>query len=271
MRILRITILMLIGIVSLANVNQIIFHAPALLASGSMAILFLAAVSIVGFPLLQKQSWFFSATFWLIMCLFLQLGLLLQMSSNSGQFMAYAVFETTLLLLVFGAGHRLNKGLQHVDQQGSETAVSDPSPDIPTIEQAETIIHNEMTRSRHYERPLAIIAFRLNNITISPQNFNQSPMQQTQEAQLIQHLRSQMQGYQQIVRDPQNDLYYLLCPELNHASAENFGQQISETIASQSNITLHYASASFPEDCFTFNKILKEALKRMDTTQPIKN
>ncbi len=264
MKALRITILVLISIVSLANVNQIIFQAPTWLALGSVAILFLSTATTLGFSNSQNHSLFSSPTLWLIVCLLLQFALITQVPRNQSWVIPYSAVEMILLLTVFGLANKTSKSLQQLDELSESTAVTD----IPTLDQAEPIIHNEMTRSRHHERPLAIIAFRLNPTTISTQDSNQSTMQQTQEAQLIQHLHSQMKGYQQIVRDPQNDLYYLICPELNYASAEKFGQQINETITSQTNITIDYASASFPEDGFTFNKIRKEALKRMVTTQP---
>lgn len=278
MRVLRITIIVLIGIVSIASVNQFIFQVPAILGLGSIAILFLAGTTILGLPLLQKQSVFFRPSTWLIVCLFLQIALLIQTTGILGSvqqswLILYAIAEITLLLSFCGLAYKLSKWLQQLDTQTALTAVSPTLSPIPTLDEADTIIHNEMTRSRHHERPLAIIAFRLNNTqtdkyaTDLPHDFNKYTIQQTQQAQVVQHLYSQTQRYQQLVRDPQNDLLYLICPETNHTSAEKIGQQISKTIAGQTNITIHYASASFPEDGFTFNKIRKEAIKRMITTQ----
>ena len=132
-----------------------------------------------------------------------------------------------------------------------------------------------MTRSRHYERPLAVIAFQINNPqTDQPSSnpfggFNRSIIQQYQQGQLAQQLQNQMHRYYQLIRDPQTNIFYLICPELDYSAAVAIGQQISETIANQTHITIKYASASFPEDGVTFNKIRKEAIKRLTIMYPV--
>jgi len=279
MKILRITILILIGIVSLTSVNQLIFQTPAMLALGSIAVLFLAAISILGFPLLQKQSIFSRPTLWLIGCLLLQLILLIQAANNltSDKLIPYTIVEMTLLLLFFGFAYKASSWLKQFDKQGTLTAVSTAAKNIPTLDQAETAVHTEITRSRHYERPLAIIAFHSNKSQanyLPPDTFqdsNQNARQQSAQEQVMWHIRSHMQPYQQLIRDSKNNLLYLVCPEFDYASAEKFGQQISESIASQTGLIVHYASAAFPEDGFTFNKIRKEALERLGTTEPAVN
>jgi hypothetical protein len=67
MAILRITILILIGIVGMARVNTLLFQAPALFVLGGAAVLFFAPIFILRLPFLQKRSVVFNSTLWLML------------------------------------------------------------------------------------------------------------------------------------------------------------------------------------------------------------
>jgi len=243
-------------------------------ALGGTAVILLAPVSILGTPFLQKHSVFFSATLWLMVYLFLQLVLTAQESSRNIWYLLHAAVEVSFLLLLIGVAFKVSQWLRQLDRQVVMAAAIQAATDLPTLAQAKSVIHAEMTRSRHYERPLAIIAFQINNPqTDEPSSnlfggFNRSIIQQYQQGQLAQHLQNQMHCYYQLIRDPQTNTFYLVCPELDYSAAVAIGQQISETIASQTHTTINYASASFPEDGVTFNKIRKEAMRRLTIMYP---
>jgi hypothetical protein len=180
----------------------------------------------------------------------------------------YSIIQISFLLLISGLAYKTNKWLQKVDEQANFTAVSSIVSDIITLDEMGTFIHTELTRSRHYERPLAIIAFRIHSSQIP--NYSSDLQQENNQSTLIvQCIRSHLQTYHQLARDSKEDLFYLICPELNYALAQKLGRQISGIIADQTSSIVHYASASFPEDGFTFNKIYKETLKRIQITQPV--
>ncbi len=274
MKNLRIATLVLLGSVSLAGINQVLFRVPLMIALGGMAVAFFAPASVLGLPFLQRRSVLFSTTTWLAFALFLHLILV---SQGYTLMTSYVVIEVLLLLLSIGLAYQIGRWLQQADEQGRLAGITQVLASIPTLEQARPDIHAEISRSRHFERPLAVIAFQIsgtqtgNAAAEQVHRFNRRMLQEFQQGQLAQHLLAQKQHYQQLIRDSKAKLFYLVCPELDHNAAAEVGQQISNAFSNQGDIVVHYAVAAFPEDGFTFNKIRKEAAEKVSTRETSTN
>lgn len=273
MRNLRVAIIILISSTGLASLSHALFQVPTAHALGGIAIIVLALGSVLGVPMLQKRSVFFSATIWLVTYLFLQLALLRQTPWNNPWFIPNVIVEVLLLLVVIGLAYKVNKWLRQLDAQLSWAEILQIASRVDSLDEVQPRIDMEMARSRLYERPLAVIAFQIDYAPAAQSTagllgeLNGRILRKYQQGQLVQQLQKQMHTYYLLACDTKEDIFYLICPELDSDAAAQMGQQMSDTITTQTHIDIRHASASFPQDGFTFNKILKET--EMGLTSPV--
>lgn len=175
--------------------------------------------------------------------------------------------ELLFVIVIIGLTQYLSRGLRRFET--GVTFLQTMQEQVPCMEEAAAIIHTEITRSRHYERPLSIIL-------VKPQSWGDKtepdPMMRQivgslvsgyRYAQLIKVIRQQLRLMDVLIEE-QDGRLLILCPEIDDQESKIMGSRIENAVAAQLGSRVHCVTASFPAHGLTFNKLLSYAQEQLN-------
>jgi hypothetical protein len=141
-------------------------------------------------------------------------------------------------------------------------AVEDPSLDM---QQALTQIHIEMTRSRHYERPLSVVLVDAAELLASEAFLEKGePIPKGIDgpyacARLAKFIQRELPPMVLFVRDPDHHKVILVCPEISAENVYEVTGHLSATIYRDFGVRPKFGSASFPDHGVSFEALYQYA------------
>ena len=177
--------------------------------------------------------------------------------------------EITLLAVVAVTAQRLSK---HFDafQQGVEMmSITLNGKHLQTVTKAASDIRRELTRSRHYHRPLSVIV-----VEPDRQSFEYSLPRIIEEMQraaknrfarvkLAQTMEKHLRLMDLILEEEgDNNHFIILCPEVDREGSAVIVERV-EAVMNQVGIAVQCRIATFPEDALTFEGLVNQAKAKL--------
>jgi GGDEF domain-containing protein len=142
---------------------------------------------------------------------------------------------------------------------------TDNLPESLTREQDE--IYREVRRARNHQRPLTLMAIRVDDQSIKTaldrmvQETQQSMMKHYALSGVFKALCGELEDYNIIAK--YGDHFLVLMPEATPDKLPHLIQWLRRTVFQQVGVTLQIGTASLPEDALTYESLVEKAVQEM--------
>lgn len=224
----------------------------------------LAAILVIGFPSLWRNS----------ISIPLGLGLFIYFVSRLLIFRERPLFgdvhtyltitEASFLSLIILLSYHVGQTLIWVEKDIVNFTQKLVNKKIPGVKKSKKIVRTEITRSRHYERPMSIFTIYLG--PDSWQKMNEAIFQEIQEKHLKQYskakiartIRQTLRRIDTVLDMKQESGLMVLCPEVDESGVVTLMNHVRNEIEKSLNIKVSTSSATFPADGVTFSALIKK-------------
>jgi len=126
-------------------------------------------------------------------------------------------------------------------------------------------IYREVKRARRYHRPLALIAFKVNEANF--QIVLPEMVKEVQQAMMREYI---MAGIARILAENMHDFdtiavrdnnFILVLPEISAEETAHIAQKLEDAVKEKMKVKLQVGTASFPNEAMTFESLVELALK----------
>jgi hypothetical protein len=150
--------------------------------------------------------------------------------------------------------------------------VLESSANLLSVETAREAIEREITRGRHYERPVSVIVVEPLPHTLQTQiDPLVGAVQKTLAARyarisLAGKMRQRLRAVDLILETNQDGPLLLLCPEADEPACVVLIDRVRMTLE-EAGVHAHYATATFPTEGVTFDALVERAKAKLDDEQ----
>lgn len=204
---------------------------------------------------------------WLAVYLSLKLTLFNQRPLFEGINIYVTITEAAFIASITAVVYTLAKELKKFESGVETITLMMADEDFQDTETATAHVHSEMTRSRHYNRPLSVITINPDDsdmVLLTNQAINQIQMDTATRylrAKAIHQMRQQLRPMDSIYFDRKVNAFVVVCPEVNEEGATAVAAQLNRVL-SDMNISAEFRSASFPNEGLTFAGLLEAAQQK---------
>lgn len=185
-----------------------------------------------------------------------------------------AVTEVACLTVIAFTSQRLAHSL-YAFQEGFEAlALNVDKKPLQTISKASGDIRREITRSRHYHRPLSVIVVEPDQHSFQAalpsilEEMQKAMLSRFARVKLAQSMHHQLRLMDLILEEDGSQRFIILCPEVDHQGSTAIVERV-QTVMEQANIAVHCSSATFPQEGLTFEGLVDQAKAKMSRRQQI--
>lgn len=231
-----------------------------------------AVLSILLLPALQRRSLSLSAFLWLtIYCL----GKFFIASRPlvGGIFTYLTITELFFLMLCIGLAHRLGQHLLEFEKSVRDIVLVHTGHPVPTVAAASSAIHTEITRSRHYRRPMSVMLVEPESTSFK-KVLNQTVREVEQalrthyaQAKIAQVMREQLRIIDHVLASEEDGCFVVLCPEADAADTHALAERVESALSSRLNVKVRCSAAAFPDEALTFGGLLQCAGEKLKTME----
>jgi GGDEF domain-containing protein len=128
-------------------------------------------------------------------------------------------------------------------------------------------IYREVRRARNHQRPLTLMAVRVDDKSIETaldrmvQEAQQAMMKQYVLSGVFKTLCGELEDYNIIAK--YDDHFLVLMPEATPDKLPDLIQWLRRTVSRQVGVTLQIGTASLPEDALTYESLVEKAVQEM--------
>lgn len=140
----------------------------------------------------------------------------------------------------------------------------------PDLQTSEDRIRSELTRSRHYHRPLSLVVIDKPNEISEPalermvneiQNWIVGGYVQ---ARLSQVMKRELRAIDLIMTDHNRQRLVILCPEVDAEGVTELTDHLKMAVSREMGLRIQCGSASFPDESLTFDGLLQRATEKLN-------
>jgi hypothetical protein len=198
------------------------------------------------------------------------LSLFVPSSNLSVEAIGGLIIELAFLAWIFYLVHVISSYIRDYEMSDKLVrliGIEDPSTDIQS---AMPRIHADLTRSRHYQRPLSVIVLNF------PEINTQAAIQKMETAfyklirgkftlsRLAKIVHGELRAMDFVLKDGSDHNLILVCPEIGPESIPEVTKHLEQAIQRELGIRPRYASASFPDDGLTFDGLRQRASENLE-------
>ncbi|HEX6384832.1 MAG TPA: hypothetical protein VF177_09195 [Anaerolineae bacterium] len=258
---------LVLGLAIFFNVERLDFGQENFVDIQSFVYLFgiVAILSVMLLPPLSRLPVSLSLTLWLglfLICKFL----VFNTRPVLGSVYTYlTITEAGLIAGLVVLAHRVGNGLQDFLEAVKNITLAKIGQQILQVEEAGELVRAEMTRSRHYHRPLSVIvaAPEADAVQVALprllQEAEQAFVHRYATARLAALMRKELRLIDTVLEDHQNSRFIILCPEINGQGCDVLVERIRAAVGQQLGVNIRCASASFPDKALTFEELISQA------------
>ncbi len=175
-----------------------------------------------------------------------------------------SITEMAFLAIIAFISQRLSQSLNEFQQGLEAMTMSLGGGHLQTISKASGDIRREITRSRHYHRPLSIIVVEPDQQSFDhalPKIFEElqrETINRYARVKLARLMHQHLRLMDLVLEEDEGNRFVILCPEADDRGAAVIVGRI-QTVMSQIGIVAHCSAATFPEDALTFEGLLNQA------------
>ena len=235
------------------------------LASYFYILIFIVVPCVVLIPSFYRAPPFVPMIFWA--SIYFALSRVLDRSLSAPDTFESIFTEIVLLELGVWLSYQFAVDLAHSESLVDTMAQSAFPNQADDIEDAMSLIRNEVTRSRRYHRPLSLLIFQA-----TPENKDTyRELFKTFQRDLINRFSSARMGQLIGERIRQTDIllrdrlgrFVILCPETDKESALLLGERIYDTLKNSTDLQISWGCSSFPDEALTFDDMVVRAREQM--------
>ncbi len=228
-----------------------------------------AVISILIFPVFTRFRIVWTVSLWMLVYIFLKIVFLENRSLFGGINTYLTATEAFFVIGITAIAHRLARELIMFRRATEQITLLMSGKNLQDVERASEDIHREMTRSRHYHRPMSVIVlepkgekFKVNVDEIITEIQRETAVQYTR-AKIAQDLQKQLRLMDMVLFDKQNHQFVIVCPEVNADGAKPVISKISNQLH-KIGVDAQLGSATFPDEGLTFASLMNEARQKMN-------
>ena len=238
------------------------------LASYFYILVFVVVPCIILIPAFYRAPQFISMIFWA--SIYFALSRVLDRSLSAPDSFETIFVEVVLLELGVWLSYQLAVDLAHSASLVDTMAQSAFPNQAQEIEDATSLIRNEINRSRRYHRPLSLLIFHA-----APENkdvyrelfrsFQQDLINRFSSARMGQLIGERIRQTDILLRD-RVGRFVVLCPETDKENVLLLGERIYNTLQNSTGLQISWGSSSFPDEALTFEDMLTRAYGQMKSS-----
>lgn len=185
-----------------------------------------------------------------------------------GLYTYVSITEAAFLVVIAFLSHRLSHSIQQF-QEGFTTMTMHLNGRYlqnTTVQQA--AIQREISRSRHYHRPLSVIVVKLDEETLEfalPTLFGE--LQKTlihrfARLKLAQTMQKHLRVVDFILEEGGSNDFIIVCPEADGQGSSVIIERV-QSVLNQSGVSAKYSTATFPNEALTFEGLVNQAQTKL--------
>lgn len=185
-----------------------------------------------------------------------------------GKELPVTVMEVSSVILTGLLTHQLARFLFEFEDTVANIAIDYVGKNTGLLMQEQGVMYNELKRARLYKRPLSLLLIEINPQTLKawiPEMslaYRTSLLNQMAMAKIAQVLDQTLFDTDIIARDQHS--FVIMLPELNQQSCERVINKVNKAVKTDLGVDCRMATASFPEDAVTFERLLEVAGSRLN-------
>lgn len=224
-----------------------------------------AVVSLLLWPRLARASASLSLTFWLGTFLVCKLLFFNDRPVLGGVFTYLTVTEVGLVGLLVVLAHRVGGGLEDFLEAVKCITLERVGQQVVQVEAAGEVVRAEMTRSRHYQRPLSVIVAvpkseeMQSALPALVREAEEAFVHRYASARMASLIRKELRLMDTVLEDRKNRRFIILCPEINGQNSTVLIDRIRTAVEKELGIEVQCAAASFPDKALTFEELVSQA------------
>jgi hypothetical protein len=239
------------------------------LASYFYILVFIVVPCVVLIPSFYRAPQFISMIFWA--SIYFALSRILDRSLSAADSFETIFVEVVLLEVGVWLSYQFAVDLAHSASLVDTMAQSTFPNQAIEVEEASSLIRNEITRSRRYHRPLSLLIFQA-----SPKDkeeyrelfrsFQRDLLSRFSSARMGQLIGENIRQTDLLLRD-RVGRFVVVCPETDKENVFMLGERISSKLEDGTGLQVSWGSSSFPDEALTFDDMLARAREQMKTGQ----
>ena len=224
-----------------------------------------AVVSLLLAPPLTRAPVALSLALWLAVFLACKFFVFNSRPVWGSVFTYLTITEGGLIAALVVLAHRAGGGLQDFLEAVRSITLEKIGQQVPQVEAADDVVRAEMTRSRHYHRPLSVIVAAPEAdgvqlvLPILIQEAEHAFVQRYANARLAALIRKELRLMDTVLEDRKNGRFIILCPEVDGQHSTVLMERIRTAASRQLGVEVQCAAASFPDTAITFEELVSRA------------
>lgn len=228
----------------------------------------LAAIAILCFPALWRDSLFMPLVLFLTVYLISKLFVFNERPLIGSVYTYLTVTEVSFLSLIIWLSYQIGQSIHQVEENVLSFTNKLLAKKLPSTKKSKRIIRTEITRCRHYERPMSLITIYLGQE--SWQKMNQVMLQEIQKQSVKQYakikmantIRHTLRRMDTVLDMKQENGLMILCPEVDETGAIALKNHVEAEIERHLKIDVTTNSVTFPADGVTFSALIEKVTQK---------
>ena len=187
----------------------------------------------------------------------------------------YLITTYTCAVVLTGLiARRVSQRIADFEDVVSQLTFSHIGTPPTSLEEAQSVMYQELQRARRFERPLSVVMLRLDRDSMQAElprivrDVQRSLMKEYVLAKVARSLDSSLEKFNPIaLRD---DCFVAILPETKAGDAEKVAARLRDAVEKDLNVQLHSGTASIPGDAITFESLLEQAEQRIISDESVR-
>ena len=180
--------------------------------------------------------------------------------------------ETCAIVLTIVLARSVSMGVSEFESAVTHITLGETGKLPESLLREQDEIYREVRRARNHQRPLALMAIRVDDKSIEAaldrmvQEAQQAMMRQYVLSGVFKTLCGELEDYNIIAKH--DDHFLVLMPEATPDKLPHLIHWLRRTVARQVGVTLQIGAASLPEDALTYESLVEKAVQEM-SVEPV--
>ncbi len=185
-----------------------------------------------------------------------------------GSYLPMTVIEVCAIILTTILARRVSMGISEFESAVANISIGQISNLPEPFSTGQGEIYRQVRRARDHQRPLALMALRVEEESIQValdrmvQEAQQAMMEQYVLSGVSKTLCNELEDYNIIAK--RNNHFLVLLPEVTPDKLPDLVKRMRKAVSEQVGVTLQVGTASLPENAVTFEALVEKAEEKMD-------
>lgn len=181
------------------------------------------------------------------------------------------IFAISLLFIVTWFSGVFSSVISNFTEAVDELVIIKENEKVLQLEQAGSVIHAEMERSRRYNHPFSIIVFEPEHSSFKSAansmllDVQQSIVNNVVVGKMGKILNELTRGPDFVLFHKEKGRFVVVCPETTMENTESLVRRLHNSIKDQLGVKMTSGAATFPDESISFDELMSKAASSLDT------